>query len=561
MRLADDISSITDLQAIIDVMPSPIFVKNRKHHFVLLNSAACEFFGRSREVLLSFCDTDLFPPEEVSVFHTIDDQVFETGEDNENEEQVTDATGHTRTVITRKRRVRLGDAVYLVGIVSDVTAYREAEAHSRYLSFHDTLTGLPNRALFAERIDQALLRRRRTGEACTVLYIDLDRFKEVNDTYGHLAGDALIQAFAARLTTIVRASDTVCRLGGDEFAILLVDSGERSDIEQICQRILAAAAEPFLIEGARAFVSASVGVADALEGLGSTEMQRRADVALYQAKREGRGCFRRFTAALDEQIQRSRRLEADLRECIATASGLEVYYQPLFATAGETLAGMEALARWHHPEFGLLQPADFIPVAEESGLIVPLGKWVLEQACTMMARWPDISLAVNFSPVQLREEALVHDVLEILVRSGLAPERLQLEVTEGAILDTDKAVRDRLTALRATGIKIVLDDFGTGYSSLTHLQKFDVDKVKIDKSFVHDISSDSESVAIVHAVTGLARVIGIPVTAEGVETAEQRNMLRAIGCTELQGFLFSRPLSPDDAARFLSGTTKWTNAA
>ncbi len=560
MELVKSISSVEDLQRIIDVIPSPMFVKNRAHRIVLLNTAACEFFGHSREVMLGFSDFDLFPVEQVEIFHAADDTVFETGKINENEEQVTDASGKTRTVITRKRRVRLGGAEYLVAIVSDITAFREAEAHSRYLAFHDSLTGLPNRMLFSERIDQALLRHHRSEAPFTVLYIDLDRFKEVNDTHGHQAGDALIQEFASRLTAIVRASDTVCRLGGDEFAILLVDHRKTSDVDRVCRRVLEAAAAPFTFDdGVQAFVTASIGVADAGTDLTSVEMQRRADVALYQAKREGRACFRRFTAELDTQICHNRRIEADLRESLATGKGLEVYYQPLFTAAGETLCGMEALVRWHHPELGLLTPIEFVPIADESGLIVPLGEWVLEQACTMMAGWSDIPVAVNLSPVQLRDDKLVPAVSRILKKTGLAPERLQLEITESAILDTDKKIRDNLKALRKTGVKIVLDDFGTGYSSLSHLQKFEVDKVKIDKSFVQDVGNDHY--AIVHAITGLAHVLGIAVTAEGVETAVQRNMLQSIGCTELQGFLYSKPLDSKDTATFLNKASKLTRAA
>ncbi len=561
MKSAANITSISDLQAIIDVMPLPVFIKNTDHRIVLLNEAACEFFGHSREVMLGFSDFDLFPEEEVEVFHAADNRVFESGVLSENEEQVTDAKGRPRTVITRKRRVELDDAAYLVATITDVTAYREAEAHSHYLAFHDTLTGLPNRALLNERIDQALLRSGRTGERCALLYIDLDRFKEVNDTYGHQAGDALIQAFAERLTTIVRASDTVSRLGGDEFAVLLIDRGEDADVDLVCHRILEAGAEPFDIEGGRVFLSASVGVADAIDDLNSTEFQRRADVALYQAKREGRACYRRFTSVLDERIRHDRQIENDLRESLATGNGLEVHYQPLFHTEGEKLAGMEALVRWRHPEFGLLQPEEFIPIAEETGLIVPLGEWVLKQACTMMARWPDLVLAVNFSPVQMREDSLVDRILGILKQTGFEPSNLELELTESAVLDTDQIVREQLRRLRAEGIKIVLDDFGTGYSSLTHLQKLDVDKVKIDKSFVHDIVTNGESEAVVHAVTYLARVLGIPVTAEGVETKIQHDLLGIIGCSEMQGYFYSHPLSAEDTQRFLDDKSKWTRIA
>ncbi|WP_067736993.1 sensor domain-containing protein [Novosphingobium naphthalenivorans] len=556
-----NVTNITDLQAIINVMPLPVFVKNQAHRIVLLNDEACTFFGHSRDVMLGFSDFDLFPEEEVRVFHAEDDRVFSAGEDSENEEQVTDSSGNARTVITRKRRVFLGDEPYLVGIISDVTAYREAEAHNRYLAFHDTLTGLPNRALLSERIDQVLLRRHRSDDPCSLLYIDLDRFKEVNDTYGHQAGDTLLQGFATRLTALVRASDTVCRLGGDEFAVLLPDSGNGTEIQQVCQRILDAAAEPFAIGSAQAFISASIGIAGAEEGLSTIEMQRRADVALYQAKREGRACYRHFTNTLDEKIRRHRRLELDLRESLATQTGLEVHYQPLIQTAGDTLAAMEALVRWRHPEFGLLEAEDFIGVAEESGLIIQLGDWVLEQACEKMAHWAGVTLAVNLSPAQIRADDCVRKITDVLERTGFPAANLELEVTEGAILDTDTAIRERIKALRAMGIRIVLDDFGTGYSSLAHLQRLDVDKVKIDKSFVRDLCHGGEAQAIVHAVTALARVLSIPVTAEGVETNEQSRALRAIGCDELQGFLFSRALSPEDTERYLAERWAMTRAA
>ncbi|WP_084396607.1 putative bifunctional diguanylate cyclase/phosphodiesterase [Henriciella aquimarina] len=561
MKLADDIKSISDLQAIIDVIPLPVFVKNRAHRIVLLNEAACDFFGHSRDVLLGFSDYDLFPDEEVEVFHAADDRVFEEGVLSENEEQVTDASGRPRTVITCKRRVRLNETPFLVATITDVTAYREAEAHNHYLAFHDTLTGLPNRALLNERIDQALLRRKRSNEAGTLLYIDLDRFKEINDTHGHQAGDTLIRGFAERLTTLVRASDTVSRLGGDEFAILLNDRGQQADVDLICRRILDAAAEPFVIEEASAYVTASVGVADIVDGISNVELHRRADVALYQAKHEGKACYRRFTKALDEKIQHLRKLESDLREALATGTGLEVHYQPLFSTAGERLSGMEALVRWRHPEFGLLLPEAFIPVAEDSGLIVPMGKWVLKTACTMMADQPSLRLAVNLSPVQLRDDNMVGEILDILDETDFAASRLELELTESAIMATDQPSRDRLNRLRDAGVKVALDDFGTGYSSLTHLQKLDVDKVKIDKSFVEDIGTPGESQAIVRAVTSIARVLKIPVTAEGVENMRQHDLLRLIGCSEMQGFLYSKPLSTEDTERFLADKSRWTHVA
>jgi diguanylate cyclase (GGDEF)-like protein/PAS domain S-box-containing protein len=546
------VTSLDDLQSIFDVIPSPVFVKNRKHQIVLLNSAACDLFGHSREILLTLADTALFPPEQVKVFHEADDRVF-AGAEDENEEEVTDASGSIRSVITRKRSIRLGGQDYLVGVVTDVTARREAEAHNRYLAFHDALTGLPNRALINERIDQALLRTRREPEGrVALMYVDLDRFKEVNDEHGHQAGDLLIRDFAVRLTEIVRACDTVARLGGDEFAILLPTTNGDLNPADVCQRVIVAASKAFPVNGKQLYVGASIGMVYSSTGhLGQVELQRRADVALYQAKREGRGCWRVFTEELDEGTRERRKLEVEMRQALASGNGFEVFYQPLVAADDESVVSVEALLRWRHPRLGLLLPGTFIPIAEETGLIVPLGEWVLTQACAMVGRWSSVSVAVNISAVQLRQADLTERVLAIVARSGLKPGRLELEITETTMLEVDDASTATLNALRAAGIKIVLDDFGTGYSSLSHLQKLKVDKVKIDRSFVHQLGGAGGSGAIVHAVADLCHELGISVTAEGVETDEQKLFLRSSACTELQGFLFSHPLPQAELASFL----------
>ncbi|RXZ66196.1 putative bifunctional diguanylate cyclase/phosphodiesterase [Pelagerythrobacter rhizovicinus] len=545
------VGRIEDLQSLIDVMPNPVIVKSRDHRIVLINRSACALFGYSREVVVGFSDHDLFPAEQVAVFEAADNRVFDSGLVDEIEEQITDATGNTRTVITRKQRVRLNGQDLLVAVITDITAYREAEAHNRYLAFHDVLTGLPNRALLNERIDQILLRMPRTRAKCALIYVDLDRFKEVNDTFGHQAGDELIRQFASRLGTIVRASDTAARLGGDEFAILLQDTAEGLCPAEVCQRILDAAARPFTLSEGQAHVSASIGLIECESG-GATrvELHQRADMALYQAKRDGRACFRIFTAALDRRIRDRRLLESELRHALVTGDGLKIDYQPLFETRGERLVAFEALVRWEHPRLGLLQPADFLDIAEESGLIIPLGDWVLERGCRTLSGWPEVSLAVNVSPGQLSKDGWVEHVLEILQNTGFDLSRLQLEVTEHTILDLPVAV-EKLRQFRSAGIKIVLDDFGTGYSSLSHLQKLAIDKVKIDRSFVQDLVNERESKAIIRAVTRLGRSLGVSVTAEGVETEQQRSFVRALGCEEMQGFLLSKPLSEADTIDLL----------
>jgi diguanylate cyclase (GGDEF)-like protein/PAS domain S-box-containing protein len=537
------VKNLDDLQSIIDVIPSPVFVKDRKHQIVLLNSAACSLFGHPREVLLTVPDWALFPPDQVQVFHDADNRVFDGAAEDESEEEVTDATGSVRSVITRKRSINLAGADYLVGVVTDVTARREAEAQNKYLAFHDVLTGLPNRVLLNERIEDALSRMdRRTGGAA-LMYIDLDRFKGINDEYGHQAGDKLIRGFAVRLTEIVRACDTVARLGGDEFAILLPTLDAGMDPAEICRRIIEVAADAFLVDGKELFVGASIGIAFAHTGdVGQIELQRQADVALYQAKREGRGCWREYSEELDHGAKDRGRLEAEMHRALETGTGFEVFYQPMVAAADGKIVAVEALLRWRHPRLGLLLPDAFVPLAEETGIIVLLGEWVLAQACAMIVRWPQISVAVNISPAQLRRPDIVDRVLAIVERSGLHPGRLELEVTETTMLDGGSTSSSALTALRAAGIRIVLDDFGTGYSSLSHLRSLKVDKIKIDRSFVEQLGCVEESGIIVRAVAALCQQLGIAVTAEGVETEIQRKFLRSTACTEFQGFLISHPL-------------------
>jgi len=553
LKMFDLATSFDDLQAIIDVIPNPVFVKNREHRIVLVNTSACDMFKRSREYILSHTDEDMFPAEQVATFRELDNRLFETGQDTEMEAKLTDGSGVLRTIVTRKRRVRLSDGAHIaVGVATDVTAFREAEAHNRYLAFHDPLTGLPNRVLLHERIDHALNKGMRKADQCALLYIDLDRFKGVNDSFGHLAGDELIRDFAARLSGLVRGTDTVARLGGDEFAVLLNDLKDQAEIERVCDRILAAARRPFEIGGAQVYIGGSIGVVfTSDEELGRIELQRRADVALYESKKAGRGCFRIFTSAMDEQIQRHRLIEAELRCALVEDRGLDVHYQPLIASLSGRAVAMEALVRWNHPRLGMLNPAQFLQVAEDSGLIAPLGEWVLARACRVLREWTDLGVAVNVSPTQLRDADFADRVLAILAETRLPPERLQLEITETAILNVDDLGSGALEQLRSAGVKIALDDFGTGYSSLNHLRKLHVDKVKIDRSFVQHIGQLADTEVIVQAVTSLGRTLGLSVVAEGVETDEQRQFLCATGCNELQGYLLSRPMPETEAIVYL----------
>jgi diguanylate cyclase (GGDEF)-like protein len=420
-----------------------------------------------------------------------------------------------------------------------------SEAQAQHLAFHDPLTGLANRSLFTERLDRALSETRRTGSRTALYYLDLDRFKNVNDTLGHPAGDDLIRELSGRLATLLGSADRVARLGGDEFAILQSDVESTGEVSALCERIIATVAQPFELLGNSAFVGVSIGVAIAPEsGVDRGELMRKADIALYRAKIEGRNRFRIFSEEMDLFIQRRRGIEQELREAIGAGNQLYLAYQPLFAAATTTPVAVEALLRWRHPRHGLISPAVFIPIAEESGLIHAIGDWVLREACGMASRWPSLRIAVNASTVQFRSPRFAAKVQDVLKETRLDPSRLELEITESVLLDSGEVSALSFNALRAAGVRIALDDFGTGYSSLTYLHKYPVDKIKIDRSFVQNIDSDAASDAIVQAMVDLARALGVEVTAEGVETEAQRSYLARIGCHELQGFLLSRPLEP-----------------
>ncbi|WP_233503444.1 putative bifunctional diguanylate cyclase/phosphodiesterase [Sphingomonas psychrotolerans] len=453
-------------------------------------------------------------------------------------------------VVKRHMAIVLLTALGLIGAVlawllnRNLRARLELEtsrAQAQHLAFHDALTGLPNRALFNDRTDHALARTRR-GEEATLLLLDLDRFKHVNDTFGHQAGDELIREFGSRLTALVREVDTIARLGGDEFAILLPQLTDKDAIDGLCQRILSAVHAPFEVLGNQAFVGVSIGVVQApAEGTDRVDLMRKADIALYKAKAEGRDCYRHFDLSMDATVKLRGTVEEDLRSALATGEGLALHYQPLVGTDGK-MVGVEALLRWVHPEQGLLPPAQVIPIAEETGLIIPLGEWVLRESCAAAKRWPDLFVALNLSPVQFRTTGFAERVLEIIRETGVRPEQLELEVTEGVLIDDDELVRAGLAQLRAAGLRIALDDFGTGYSSLSYLRKFEVDKIKIDRSFVQHLGHTVDSAAIIHAVVTLGHAMGLTVTAEGVETGDQQRFLKLAGCNQMQGYLFSRPV-------------------
>jgi diguanylate cyclase (GGDEF)-like protein len=437
----------------------------------------------------------------------------------------------------------------------DVTEQRRSEVKITHMAQHDALTDLPNRLLLKVRLENDIAVTRRGGPNLAVFMLDLDRFKEINDTLGHPAGDALLQAVAARLRGCLRETTFIARLGGDEFAVIAYVANPAVEAAALAEKIRVALCEPFDLGDHQVTTGTSIGIAIAPDdGDDSEKILKSADLALYSAKNGGRGTFRFFEPELDQRMHTRRNLERDIRSALVNDE-FELHYQPFIDVKSGEIRGCEALLRWHHPERGLVMPAEFIPLAEETGLIVPIGEWVLRTACAEAAKWPaDLRIAVNLSPAQFRSKKLVPVVLDALAISGIAARRLELEVTETVIMHDSEAVFAALAQLHELGVRIALDDFGTGYSSLSFLQKFAFDKIKIDRSFVNELSgTNEESRLFARAVVRFAVSLGKTTTAEGVETREQLDILRADACVEMQGYYFSRPIPGSEIAPILLG--------
>ncbi len=433
----------------------------------------------------------------------------------------------------------------------EITDRRAAEARMVHLAHHDALTDLPNRVLFHHKLEAALARARR-GQRLALLYLDLDQFKEVNDTLGHPVGDALLQVVAERLVQYTRETDTVARLGGDEFAIILAPIEKPTEAIRLANRVLELFDAPFDVAGHQIVTGTSIGIAFAPEdGTDSDQLLKNADLALYRAKVDGRAVYRLFQPEMDAQMQARRLLELDLRKALE-AGQFELFYQPLVDMRAGAVTGFEALLRWRHPERGLVPPGEFIPLAEEIGLIVPIGEWVLAEACATAAGWPgEMRVAVNLSPAQFKSRNLVTAVSQALCNAELQANRLELEITETAMLQDTEATLATLHQLHDLGAGIALDDFGTGYSSLSYLRRFPFDRIKIDQSFVRELGIRRDCGVIVRAVAGLSRDLGMATTVEGVETREQLALLRSAGCTEFQGYLFSPAVPSGEVANLV----------
>jgi diguanylate cyclase (GGDEF)-like protein/PAS domain S-box-containing protein len=436
-------------------------------------------------------------------------------------------------------------------VTRDITERKEAAARIEYLAYHDSLTGLANRTLLADRLTRAIQYTERKGGSLAVLALDLDRFTMINDTFGHDKGDRVIALVAARLQHAVRAVDTVARVGGDEFMIMQIDVKHPADAAGLAQRLIGVVSQPFELEGQQIDIGISIGIAlypD--DGRSAGALVQNADTALYSAKAEGGSVFRFFEAEMTERIRARLALQSDLRRAIGTEQ-IKLVFQPQFTCSTGALVGFEVLLRWDHPTLGEIMPTRFIPIAEDTGLIVPLGRWVLEQACTMATSWAmPIRVAVNLSPVQFRGPQLPVEIQDILRRSGLPPDRLELEVTETLLTNTVMAL-GILRRLRDAGVHITLDDFGTGYSSLNHVRSFPFEKLKIDKSFVHNMGTDPKALSLIGTILALAANVGLTVVAEGVETAQQLEILRVLQCGEVQGFLLGSPIPAEQVGEYI----------
>jgi diguanylate cyclase (GGDEF)-like protein len=532
------------LQAAITNMPIGLCMFDRGERLIVCNGSYAEMYRLSPELSRPGTTLDQIYRRrlDMGVFPRLDPVEYKA-------EIVAGATGTERVL----KIVELQDGRTIstilqpmvaggwVAVHEDITERRRAEERITHMARHDALTDLPNRVLFREKIADSLKFVPR-GEKVAVLCLDLDRFKAVNDTLGHPVGDALLKTVAERLKECIRETDMVARFGGDEFAVVQVGAEQPEGATALSRRVIETLSAPYDIEGHQIVIGASVGVAIAPnDGLDAEMLLKNGDMALYRAKSDGRGTFRFFEPEMDARMQARRKLELGLRKALVQ-NEFELLYQPVVNIDRNEVTCFEALLRWRHPERGVVSPAEFVPVAEDIGLIPAIGEWVLQQACRDAAMWPrQIKVAVNLSPVQFRTAKLLEAVTTALALANLPANRLELEITEGVLLAETEATLAILHQLRARGVRIAMDDFGTGYSSLSYLRSFPFDRIKIDRSFISNISDDESSSAIIRAVAGLSASLGMATTAEGVETVEQLRRVHAEGCSEVQGFLFSRP--------------------
>ena len=535
------------LDLIIDNVPSAIFVKSAQDRkYVLVNRAGERFWGMSREAMIGKTAANILPPTEARNVESRDAELLQDGRPVFDEREIVTPCDGIRNILSRRLPIqgKNNETQYLLGVVDDVTERKAAEARIAHLAHYDPLTGLPNRTLFREQLARELSFVRR-GARLALLYLDLDHFKTINDTLGHPVGDELLKAVAQRLRNCLRESDLIARLGGDEFAVVQTEVRDPKDAETLARRLRAALTEAaFDLAGHQTTADLSIGIALAPEdGTEIDDLVKHADLALYGAKAEGRANFRYFEPRMNARMKQRRELEIELRAAVVNGE-FELQYQPIISLHTDKITHCEALLRWRHRERGLIQPSEFISVAEETGLINAIGDWVLRRASAEAMNWPArVSVAVNVSALQFRSPSFALAVAGSLAASGLPAHRLEMEITESVLVQNSEATLATLHQIRDLGVRISLDDFGTGYSSLSYLRSFPFDKIKIDRCFIEDLSKGVDAVAIVKAILQLAKGLKMTTTAEGVETEVQRELLRECGCDEMQGYLFSRPRS------------------
>lgn len=544
------------LDLVVENVPTAIFLRDaRDKRYVLVNRAAETIWEVSRHDLLGKTAADVFPPADAKKIAARDEELLasRTGALFFDEHEAHTSKGTKRIFTSRLHAVQGADTgqKYVLGVIEDVTERKRADQRIAHMARHNALTDLPNRVVLREKLDEAL-KWRHKDEHIAVLCVDINNLKVVNDTMGHATGDKLLKAVARRLCSCASDGQAVAHLGGDEFAVIQLGVAQISEVTEFAKRVGEWIRVPYDIDGNSIVATASIGIAIAPnDGTDPEQLLKDADLALHRAKAEGRDDYRFFEAGMDGRIQARRMIELDIRTAIANGE-FELFYQPLVDAADGHVTGCEALMRWRHPVRGMISPAEFIPVAEETGLIEQLGKWAIRRACADAMTWPgDIFVAVNLSAAQFKKSTLALTVINALAESGLTPQRLELEVTESVLMQNNEATLATLHQLRDLGVRIAMDDFGTGYSSLSYLRSFPFNKIKIDRSFVSDLSERSDAIVIVRAITDLARNLKMTTTAEGVENEQQRDIVRNAGCTEIQGYLFSKPLPLTDLQRLL----------